>query len=405
MQFGLVKEDAAILAGGAILLLGALLCVVALLLIYILVFGKSLHAEVGRHYRARLVVILLVLLCATALYVTPLLSPDQFALMVGAVVATGVLGAALVYFGRVRLVAFFVLFLLWAITVYVAHMFARDQFLLSAIVALTAGTAVVAAFYFTTVRPLISVHDNRIAYTMLFVGAMGLLAILALLALWHFRDHIRLETMAPLGVAGILQMAGVVISAAGIVFTYLMRSDQANRTANQQIYQTLELQSVELFRFEANHPDLVEKLWYGEVPQKLVTPGMQLPPRDEAELHVLRQYVCQMLNLFEMAYRFRVRGIMEAEVFGSWVIWMWELCESDVFCAFWRHDDNLPDNYVKGFSKAMTFGVDLRRQRTIPPPGELSAKQEKMAAQERKAQFFDRLAKDLGCPEIKEWLR
>ena len=36
MQFGLVKEDAAILAAGAILLLGALLCVVALLLIIVI---------------------------------------------------------------------------------------------------------------------------------------------------------------------------------------------------------------------------------------------------------------------------------------------------------------------------------------------------------------------------------
>jgi hypothetical protein len=405
MQFGLVKEDAAILADGTILLLGALLCVVALLLIYILTFGKSLHAEVGRPYRVRLTVLLLFLLCGGALYVAPLLSSDQLVVMAVVVAATGVLGAALVYFGWVRLVAFSVLFLLWAVTVYAAHVFARDQFLLSAIVALTAGTSVVTAYYFTTVRPLVSVHDNRIAYTMLFVGALGLLAIGALLALWHFRDHVRLETMPTLGVANIVQMAGLVISAIGIVFTYLMRSEQANRTANQQIYQTLELQSVQLFRFEADHADLVERLWYGEVPEKLVTPELELPPRDEAELYVLRQYVCQMLNLFEMAYRFRVRGIMEAEVFGSWVIWMWELCESDVFCAFWKSKDNLPANYVKGFSEAMTFGVDLRRQRAIPPPGELAAERERKAAEARKAQFFDRLAKDLGCPEIKEWLK
>jgi hypothetical protein len=404
MQFGLVKEDAAILADGAILLLGALLCVVALLQIYILTFGKTLHVEIGGRYRTGLAVLLLSLLCGSALYVAPLLSSDQVVLMAIVVAATGVAGAALAYFGRVRLVAFCLLFLLWAVTVYAAHTFARDQFLLSAVAALTAGASVVTFYYFTTVLPLVSVHDTRIAYTMLFVGAAALLTILALLALWHLRDHVRLEAMPTLGVASIVQMAGVVISAAGILFTYLMRSEQANRTANQQIYQTLELQSVQLFRFEAEHPDLVEELWYGDVPQKLLTPGMELPPDEEAKLYVLRQYVCQMLNLFEMAYRFRVRGIMEAEVFGSWVIWMWELCESDVFGAFWKNEDNLPANYVKGFRAAMMFGVDLRRQRVVPQ-GELAAKQEKKAAQERKAQFFDRLAKDLGCPEIKEWLK
>jgi hypothetical protein len=379
MQFGFVKDDVAILADAAILLLWALLGLVAILLAYILIFGRQLHAEVGTDRRFWLAVTLFVLLCGAVTSLAGTLGPDE--LMVLGVLAAGayiVLFVPLIVVGRVRLPAFAVLFVLWNVTVFVAHRFALDRFLLSAIGALVAGTVIVVAFYLTTVRPLISKHDNRIAYTMLFVGAIGLLTILALSGLWYFRDQVRLEAMAPLGIANLLQMAGVAISAAGIVFTYLMRSEQANRTANQQIYQTLELQSVELFRFEANHPTLVAQLWHDQ------------PPSNKAEEYILRQYICQMLNLFEMAYRFRERGIMEPEVFGSWVIWMWELCECNVFRHFWNAGDGLPANYVKGFSETMTFGVDL-------VPKEPSEK-------ERRKKFFDQLATKLGCPEIKEWL-
>jgi hypothetical protein len=234
------------------------------------------------------------------------------------------------------------------------------------------------------------------------------LTVLTLWGLWYFSDHIDLDTSAPLGVANFLQMASVVISAASILFTYLMRSEQANRTANQQIYQTLELQSIDLFRFEANHPKLVEQLWFGDAPEKLEREldgeVFDIPPDEEARLHVLRQYVCQMLNLFEMAYRFRLRGIMEPEVFGSWVIWMWELCESEVFCAFWKHPDNLPANYVRGFSAAISYAVALR-QRDLPKETNLDRSRKKLMAQRRKEQFFDFLAKNLSCPEIKDWLR
>lgn len=390
MQFAPVGADVAALADGIILLLGGLLFVFSLVLVYILLVLRPLHEELSKSYRARSAVLLIFLVAGSALYVAPTFSPDRLMLLAITVAVAAAVIAAMFYFSWVRLLIFCLFFLLWAGTIYVAHAFAREAHLLSAIVALTAGTIITTIFYFACVRPLVRVDDSRIAYTMMLVGAIGLLAILALVVLWFAQERIKLDKTATLEMGALFQAAGVVISAIGIVFTYLMRTEQANRTANLQIYQTLELQSVELFRFEADHPDLVEKLWFGPIPPSLLSEEVELSPREETELYVLRQYVCQMLNLFEMAYRFRVRGVMEPEVYGSWVIWMWELCESEVFCAFWRHSDGLPSNYVKGFSNAMERGVWLR----INEPSE----------KKRKATFFDRLAKDIGCPEIKEWL-
>jgi hypothetical protein len=390
MQFAPVGPDIAALADGIILLLGLLLVAFSLVLVYILLVLRPLHEELSKSYRARSAVLLIFLVVGCALYVAPMFSPDRLVWLAIMTVVAAALIAAMFYFSWVRLLVFCLFFLLWAGTIFAAHTFAREGHLLSAIIALTTGTIITTIFYFACVRPLVRVDDSRIAYTMMLVGSIGFLAILALVVLWFAQERIKLDRTATLEMGALFQAAGVVISAVGIVFTYLMRTEQANRTANLQIYQTLELQSVELFRFEADHPDLVEKLWFGPIPPSLLSEEVELSPRQETELYVLRQYVCQMLNLFEMAYRFRVRGVMEPEVYGSWVIWMWELCESEVFCAFWRHADGLPSNYVKGFSNAMERGVWLR----INEPSE----------EKRKATFFERLAKDIGCPEIKEWL-
>lgn len=83
----------------------------------------------------------------------------------------------------------------------------------------------------------------------------------------------------------------------------------------------------------------------------------QPSPKKRGDRYQLKQYVCQMLNLFEMAYRFRAEGIMAPVVFGSWVIWIWELCNAPVFQQMWADtQDDLPLNYVPDFRGT----IDLR---------------------------------------------
>jgi len=336
MEFGLVRVDIATLAVGIIALLGVLVISLSVALVYIMIFLRPLHSNGGLLHRLRNAIIFIVLL------------------------------------------------LLCGGTVVAAWYFASQQFLLSAIGALIAGTGIVAIWYFGCMRSLIRPYDNRIPFAMSVLGAIWLLTVIALVALWTAREMIQVETQTTLRIANVLQIISLVFPAVAIVFTYIRRTEQANRAANQQIYQTLELQSVKLFRFEADHPDLVEKLWFSPVPQ---LPSM---PHEHTARYQLREYICQMLNLFEMAYRFRVRDIMEAEVFGSWVIWMWELCESDVFCHFWI-EDGLPINYVKGFSEAMTTGVKLHQDK-------------RMGTHEQRRKFFIVLANQIGCLDILEWL-
>ena len=64
-----------------------------------------------------------------------------------------------------------------------------------------------------------------------------------------------------------------------------------------------------------------------------------------------------MLNLFEMAYRFRKQDIIESEVFGSWVIWMWSLCDRTMFQQHWPGERGLEYNYVMEFRELINAGI------------------------------------------------
>ncbi len=348
MNFGEVRPDIAALSEVIILLLGGLLFILSLVLIYILVVVKPLYKKADHGYHLGLIVLLPLLLIGCALYIAPTFWLDRLYLLVIGGAAAGAVISVLSFLGRLptRVLLFSLFFLLEGVTIYAAWQFAHDRLLGSAITALVMLGTLTTVYYALFVRPLIRLDDNRVFYTMMLVGGLALFAISALCFLWFGRDRITLQSSEPLGPSNLLSAAGFIVSAVGILFTYLMRSEQANRTANQQIYQTLELQSVQLFRFEADHPKLVQELWFTPIRPELHMDEENLSPEQNTDIYVLRQYICQMLNLFEMAYRFRARGIMEAEVFGSWVIWMWELCESEVFRVFWKKDDGLGANYV-----------------------------------------------------------
>lgn len=268
------------------------------------------------------------------------------------------------------------------ITLAVTHAVLMTRLLLPAIAWFAVATAASIVVYWRQVRAINRPEDMRIPYTIMVLGAACLLTLGALTMLYLARERVRLEADAKLSIDTLAQIATIAVTAVSVVFTYILKSDQSNRTAKQHIYQSLELQSIDLFRFESGNTDLVRALWNADQ-----------PPDNDTEHYQLKQYVCQMLNLFEMAYRFRVDGTMAPTVFGSWVIWIWELCNTPVFQALWAdEEDGLPLNYVPEFRGAVDLAVDI------------ATKPEPMDAAARRTEFFNKLARRIGCDEVERWL-
>ncbi|WP_323015884.1 hypothetical protein [Devosia sp.] len=148
-------------------------------------------------------------------------------------------------------------------------------------------------------------------------------------------------------VAPLAQMAGILIAALGVVVANIFTSQQEQKAASRSIYQKLEFGAIELFRFEKDHADLVDILWFSDGPPKL----------SAQQAHHFEQYVCQYLNLFEMAVRLRIDRVMPPDVFASWVPWMYEICALDSFAWLWR--DGLRTHYVRAFRELIDTGIEL----------------------------------------------
>jgi len=139
------------------------------------------------------------------------------------------------------------------------------------------------------------------------------------------------------------------------------------RTRQEQVetYQKLEFASIDLFRWEIEHLDLVRR--FRDDPSK----DPPRPQRDgttfdaSGEEYALTQYGCQVMNLFEVALRLHEEGTMPREVLGSWAIWMWDFITTHSFARFWAENR---ENYVNDVRQLFDSAVTLDAPKDNPEP-------------------------------------
>lgn len=266
---------------------------------------------------------------------------------------------------------------------------------------LIAGLLLAAWVYFPLVAPLIA--DRSIRYAMMMWAATCIFAVAMLAVMsWgvlrsvalgaRFDPELVNDFVAPLA-----QTAGIIIAATMVILTNRFTADQAKRSAGHAIYQQLEFASIELFRFEADHPELVQSLWFDH-PAALTKKNPTVA--DKMTAYRLEQYACQMLNLFEMELRFRREGIIPPDVFASWVIWIYEVCCLPNFVAIWKEE--LRPHYILDFQLLVDEAIRIG-ETDVPHRG-----QNDKPDWRKVQQFYDRVAELVSpgrpCPEVKNWL-
>lgn len=145
----------------------------------------------------------------------------------------------------------------------------------------------------------------------------------------------------------ILSAVGQAGGVLALLLVYKHESNQTQVIERREIYQRLELASIDLFRFEHEQVEVFKAVWVDET---------SAPP-DSLEYLRTKQYMCQILNLFEMATSFLEEEIISDEVYGSWVVWMYELAARPAFQAAWAHD--LRANYVATLRTVLDHAVTL----------------------------------------------
>lgn len=286
------------------------------------------------------------------------------------------------------------------ITLFVSHAIFATSALWAGSLYLTIGLLTAAIFYFSFIRKLIS--DPSIHYAMMMWSATCLFIVSLLAALawgaWRtnqlgnqFDGEMLVEFISPLA-----QTAGIIIAATMVVVTNRFSADQAKRTAGQAIYQNLEFASVELFRFEAEHPELVRALWFDE-PKPL---GDHPTKEEELARYALEQYVCQMLNMFEMELRFRREGIIPPDVFASWIVWFYEICCLPTFIELWKTE--LKPHYILDFQNLIDKGIEVAEKEI--ETRDVTGEPNWIRVQD----FYEEVAKLVSpgkpCAQIRHWL-
>lgn len=221
-----------------------------------------------------------------------------------------------------------------------------------------------------------------------------------------------------------LAVAGSAISAAGVlsgIVIFRTQQKQAAKLQRTEIYQRLELASVEVFQFEADNAETLERFrdkiarrkkfaaaWPAierfkdmEDIEDAEDAGRRDPSgalreiydqyvEIEDDVRIVRKYYEQTLNLFEMAARFRRSGIMEEPVFGSWVIWYYDTVREWAFRWIWSTLE-LETNYTSELRETFNYAVHYFNW--------IDEDEEAL-----KADFFKHVARINRCDVIRDWL-
>ena len=215
---------------------------------------------------------------------------------------------------------------------------------------------------------------------------------------------------------------GWIVAALTLLLAFIsfnMQKSRERRVELQENYLRLELESNEVFRFEAAHGKVLEDYKEFERPGDWETRWDAAPGADEAAIaakaaeraeveSIVDNFYLQQLNLFEIAARFRRDNVFADHIFGSWVIWYHDAARSWWFRDKWTREYS--DNYTSDLYYIFTpmgqllDALDKRLAERAGAP-ELSDQDDDPLAIAVKEVFFEHVSDLFHCPIVLEWLK
>lgn len=199
-----------------------------------------------------------------------------------------------------------------------------------------------------------SIRKHREVSIEILVYALYILAVIS--AFWwissnHFvlSKFFGINDTVALNLDSIASIIGIVAAALAIIISNRQQALKEQQASKDQIYQQLELESNKLFRFEIEKVELARIIWDGELAYEELQ-------NDKNKSYQVLQHICQILNLFEMAVRFKRSGIVHEDVFKSWEAWIFDLCKSEIFLNYW-YINGVKENYIILFQNIIEDGL------------------------------------------------
>lgn len=155
-----------------------------------------------------------------------------------------------------------------------------------------------------------------------------------------------------------------------------------NRVEKSAAYLQLEMNSSEVFKYEAEFAEIMAPLLLRRRPRALPKGDAFCKAREAA-----RNLYFQSLNLFEVCARFRKQQVIAPEVFASWVAWFHDLLQGWHFRETWPE---IRGNYTPDVRDIFDVGREIFEAGLTP--------EETMIA------FYAAVGDIMACERIGGWL-
>ncbi len=192
--------------------------------------------------------------------------------------------------------------------------------------------------------------------------------------------------LTDLGVSGVeesIAFLALILSFIAIGFSALTHRRES-RVERSSAYLQLEVQSSQIFQFEADHCDEMAPFCAPKKPVPFKIRSKEKRQKTTDQLYF------QSLNLFEVAANFRKKDVIDHAVFASWVAWFFELANDWYFQEFWERNRS---NYTPDVRNIFDVGCQIVQS---------NLEEDKM-----KPAFYEAVAMTIergGCDEILGWL-
>lgn len=148
---------------------------------------------------------------------------------------------------------------------------------------------------------------------------------------FHYLDFVQLAQ-------GIMVLVAIVL--------YFAESRKELKIAQRNTYLNIETEANQVFRFEFENSGKL----YWIYDEEDTGENLNAPER----VWACQEYLCQILNLFEIAIELRTTGHLDDSVYDSWIRWFWDVSSAKNFGAFWK---DLRSNYTAGLQAVIDDGV------------------------------------------------
>jgi len=163
-----------------------------------------------------------------------------------------------------------------------------------------------------------------------------------------------------------------IVSVVVLVVTLFVNNRKDSKIQKAEVYQRLELASIDLFRFEVQHSEKTWRLYnpkFDIINSKDYTEGTDGTDVSSKDKREILNHVTQQVNLFELAIELHDRGIFDHKIFTTWLAWIFETAEFKTFQDMWENEwdreqeeEPLRNHYTKYLVGLVDYAIEIHNK-------------------------------------------